>query len=86
MDMEQPCKYLQFQKSYFKKGFLSAAYVDDSYFQGNDYEDCFFNVMNTIEILRFLEFTICPDKSKFIPVQYITYLEFILNSAQITIP
>ena len=79
--MEQPCKYLQFQKSYFKKGFLSAAYVDDSYFQGNDYEDCFSN-----EILRFLEFTICPDKSKFIPVQYITYLEFILNSAQITIP
>ena len=36
---------------------------DDSYLQGDDYEDCFSNVLNTIDILRSLEFTIHPDKS-----------------------
>ena len=48
-------------------------------------EDCFFNVLNTIEILRSLGFTIHPDKSKFIPTQCITYLGFILNSIQMKI-
>ena len=57
-----------------EKGFLSVVYVDDSYLQGDDYEDCFSNVLNTIEILRSLGFTIHPDKSKFISTQCITYL------------
>ena len=34
-----------------EKGFLSVVYVDDSYLQGDDYEDCFSNVLNTIEFL-----------------------------------
>ena len=37
-----------------EKGFLSVVYVDDSYLQGDDYEDCFSNVLNTIEIPRSL--------------------------------
>ena len=53
--------------------------------QGDDYEYCCSNVLNTIKILKSLGFTIHPDKSKFIPTQYIIYLEFILNSAQMTI-
>ena len=53
-----------------RKGFLSAVYVDDSYLQGDDYENCFSNVLNTIEILRSLGFTTYPDKSKFIPNAY----------------
>ena len=65
-----------------EKGFLSVVYVDDSYLQGDDYEDCLSNVLNTIEILRSLGFKIHPDKSKFIPTQCITYLGFILNSVQ----
>ena len=68
-----------------EKGFLSVVYVDDSYLQGDDYEDCLSNVLNTIEILRSLGFKIHPDKSKFIPTQCITYLGFILNSVQIKI-
>ena len=56
-----------------EKGFLSAVYVDDSYLQGDDYEGCFSNVLNTIEILRSLGFTIHSDKSKFILTQSITY-------------
>ena len=63
-----------------EKGFLSVFYVDDSYMQGDDYDDPFSNVLNTIEILRSLGLTIHPGKSKFIPSQRITYLGFILNS------
>ena len=68
-----------------EKVFLSVVCVDHSYLQGDDYEDCFSNVLNTIEILRSLGFTIHPDKSKFIPTQCITFLGFILNSVQMTI-
>ena len=46
---------------------------------------CFSKILNTIEILRSLGFTIHPDKCKFIPTQCITYLGFILNSVQIAI-
>ena len=68
-----------------EKGFLSVGCVHDSYLQGDDYEDCFSNVLNTIEILRSLGFTIHPENSKFITTQCITFLGFILNSVQITI-
>ena len=68
-----------------KKGFLSVVCVDDSYLLVDFYEDCFSNVLNTIEILRSLGFTIHPDKSKIIPTQCIAYLGFILNSVQMTI-
>ena len=67
-----------------EKGFLSVAHVDDSYLRGDDYEDCFSNVLNTIEILRSLGFTIHPEKSKFIPTKGVTFLGFILNSVQMT--
>ena len=60
-------------------------YVDSSYLQDDDYEDCFRNVLNTIKVLRSLGFTIRPDKSKFTPAECITYLGFILNSVQMTI-
>ena len=67
-----------------EKGFLNVVYVDDSYLQGYDYEDCFSNALNTIESFRFLGLTIHLDKCKFIPTQHITYLGFILNSVQMT--
>ena len=68
-----------------EKGFLSVVYVDDSFLQGDGYEDCFSNVLNTREILRSLGFTLHPKKSKFIPTQSITFLGFSLNSVQMTI-
>ena len=68
-----------------EKGLLSVVYVDDSYLQGDDYEDCFSNVLNTIETFKYLGFTIHPEKSKFIPTQCIIYFEFILNFVQMTI-
>ena len=60
-------------------GFLSVVYVDGSHLQSDDYEDCFSNVLNIIEILRSLGFIIHQDKSKFIPTQCIIYLGFILT-------
>ena len=57
-----------------EKGFLSVVYAEDSYFQDDDYKDCFSSVLNTIEILRYLGFTIHSNKSSFIPPQCITYL------------
>ena len=91
--MDQPCEFLQklqnnSQTSFpilREKGFLSVVYVDDSYLQGDDYEDCFSNVLNTIEIIRSLGFTIHPEQSKFIPTHCITVLGFYLNSVQMTI-
>ena len=38
-----------------EKGFLSAVYVEDSYFQGDDYKDCFSGILNKIEILDILD-------------------------------
>ena len=80
--------YKNFKKMFFilgEKGFLSVVYVDDWYLQGDNYEDCFSNVLNTKEIRRFLGFTIHPEKSEFIPTQCISYLGFILNSVQMTV-
>ena len=68
-----------------QKGFTSVVYVNDSYLQGYDYEDCFTNVLDTTKVLRSLGFKIHPGKSKFIPKQCITYLGFILNSVHVTI-
>ena len=68
-----------------EKGFLSVVYAGDSYLQGDDYEGCYSNVLNPIEILRSLGFTVHRDKSKFIPIKCINYLGFILNSVQMTI-
>ena len=44
-------------------GYLSVVYVDDSYLQGNDFEECLKNVIETINILRFLGYTIHAEKS-----------------------
>ena len=74
-------KYFKIQFSIHReKGFLSVVHVDDSHLQGDDYGNCFSNVLNTIEILRALGFTIHPYKSKFTSTQCIIYLGFILNS------
>ena len=89
MVLDMPCKYFKISKTPFsilrEKGFRSVVYIDDWYLQDHDYEDCFSNFLNTIEILRSLGFTIHRDKSKLIPTECITYLGFILNSVQMTI-
>lgn len=57
---------------YREKGFLTIVYVDGLYLQGDDYEFCFSNILNTTEILSSFGFTIHQDKSKFMPTQCIS--------------
>ena len=57
-----------------KKGHLSSVYIDDSYLQGDEYQDCLANVLDTIKLFDSLRFIIYPEKSVFIPTQIITFL------------
>ena len=45
------------------QGHNSAVYVDDSYLQGDTYQSCLANILDTIKSLRELGFVIHPDKS-----------------------
>ena len=61
-------------------------YVDDSYLQGDSYEEsCLKNVNDTIIMLRSLDFTIHPEKLVLKPIQNLIYLGFIINSKDMTL-
>ena len=68
-----------------KKGHLSSGYIDDSYLQGDGYQDCLANVVDTIKLFDSLGFIIHPEKSVFIPTQIITFLGFVLDSRIMTV-
>lgn len=68
-----------------KKGHLSSGYIDDSYLQGDGYQDCLANVVDTIKLFDSLGFIIHPEKSVFIPTQIITFLGFVLDSRTMTV-
>ena len=61
-------------------GHLSVAYIDDSYLQGDTYEECLQNTIDTIQLFDKLGFIIHPQKSVFKPVQSITCLGSVLDS------
>ena len=64
---------------------MSVIYVDDCYWQGDSFTEFAENVIRTIEILNSLGFHIKIDKSEIIQKQQITFLEFIIDSLQMTI-
>ena len=68
-----------------EKGLISVVFVDDSYLHGDTYDNCLFNIKNTIQLLNSLGFTKHPNKSVLIPTQNITYLGFTINSVNMTI-
>lgn len=68
-----------------KSGHISVAYLDDMYLQGQSYEQCVANVIDTITLLTKLGFVMHPLKSAFNPSQEIVILGFILNSISMTI-
>ena len=45
------------------QGHNSVVYVDDSYLQGDTYQACLANILDTIKLLTELGFVIHPDKS-----------------------
>ena len=68
-----------------KVGYLSVVYVDDSYLQGETFEECLQNITETVKLLQSLGFTINPEKSVVKPTQKLTFLGFVLNSKIMTL-
>ena len=68
-----------------QSGHLSSSYIDDSYLQGDDFNDCVINVIGTIKLFDSLRFVIHPLKSVLVPSQRITYFGFVLDSIEIKI-
>ena len=67
------------------QGHTSVVYVDDFYLQGDSYESCLKNVIDTIIMLRSLGSTTHPEKSVLKPIQNLIYLGFIINSKDMTL-
>ena len=61
--MSSPFKYLR------SKGHLSVKYLDDSLFIGETTIICLNNVIDTVNLLKSLGFTIHPNKSDLVPRQ-----------------
>ena len=66
-------------------GQLSASHIDDSYLQGDDYDDCERNVRDTIKLFDSLRFTVHPKKSSFVPQHRITFIGFIIDLITVTV-
>ena len=68
-----------------KQGHISIAHLDDLYLQGQTYEDCVKNVIDTTVLLDKQDLVVHPKKSSFIPSQVLVILGFIINSLTMTI-
>ena len=60
-----------------KIGHLSVVYVDDTFLQGDTFEECLQNIRSTVNLLQTLGFTVHPDKSVLNPTQKIEFLGFV---------
>ena len=66
-------------------GHMCTFYIDDSFLISENKEDCIQNVLDTVNILHKLGFSVHPEKSVFIPTTRIEYLGFIIDSVDMTI-
>ena len=66
-------------------GYILVAYIDDLYLQGNFYEECAQNVIQTLRLFETLGFVIHPEKSMFIPGQRLSFLSFLIDSTNMTV-
>ena len=62
--------------SLHKQGHIAFAHLDDLYLQGQTYDKCFRNVIDTTVLLDKLGLVVHPEKSVFIPTQVLTILGF----------
>lgn len=67
------------------KGYLSAAFIDDCYLQGQTYEECMNSVQETVNIFESLGFVIHEEKAVLTPCKKLKYLGFWLDSESMTI-
>ena len=68
-----------------KDGHKASGYLDDIYLQGNEYNDCLRNIIDTLKLFIKLGFVIHPTKSVFLPSKEIKMLGSILNSVTMTV-
>ena len=68
-----------------QRGHLNVGYIDDSYLQGENREDCQANISDTCDLFSKLGFILHPVKSVLKPVQVLTFLGFVLNSVDMTV-
>ena len=68
-----------------QKGHLNVGYIDDSYLQGENIEDCQANIHDTCDLFSKLGFILHPVKSVLKPVQVLTFLGFVLDSINMTV-
>ncbi len=68
-----------------KMGHISVAHIDDCYLQGQTYEQCVANVIDTLLLLDSLGLVIHPERSVLMPSQEIVTLGFLINSVTMTI-
>ena len=54
------------------------------YSQGNSYEECTQNVIQTLRFFESQVFVIHPEKSMFIPSQTLSFLDFLIHSTNMT--
>lgn len=68
-----------------QQGHVSSAYLDDSFLEGDTFESCKSNALDTLDILENLGF--CPNyaKSVITPTQMLEHLGFVLNSKDMTV-
>ena len=67
------------------KGLENVGYIDNTYLKGNTFYDCETNVATTTKLFRDLDLTLNMEKSVLIPSQVVTFLDFVLNSVQMTV-
>ena len=61
-------------------GHILGGYIVDIFNMGLTYDECMRNVIDTVNLLDSLGFTIHPEKSKFIPSQVLIFPGFVINS------
>ena len=62
-----------------QRGRLNVGYIDDSYLQGENREDCQTNISDTCDLFSKLGFILHPVKSVLKLVQVLAFLGFVLN-------
>ena len=79
-------KLLKIPYSYLRsQGFYVVGFIDDSYLQGETYDECLANVIATRDLLIRLGFVVNFEKSVLVPLNSIQYLGFILDSKLMTV-
>ena len=68
MGCPQPVAFSPRSWTLLKSGHENVAYIDDSLLQGDSYEQCMNNIINTMKFFDSLGLTVHPDKIVIVPV------------------